>query len=336
MLKLQKIDLKIIEKDLELGNSLLKLNIVGKNINYAVINTLRRVILTDIPIYSFTDFKCSKNTGIVHSNNMKETLANMPVWGVNNTQVIFNESDQETNNIIEEKEVENNEDIDFTNDNISLDKSYKNLTIYLNYKNKTNNIVSVTTDDAKFYYNQKQIKSPYDVPVLLVKLQGYQQITFSAISNLGCERTSAIFNAGFCYFNESETNPNDYEFTIESRGQISEIRILEVCILNILYKIKNFKNLIEENNDINTNLLEGIIMINNEDHTLGNLISKGLQEHEDISFAGYNMPHDLIKIINIHYRLKKKGNIKEIIVDVVDYYDKFYNKLLEQILKLDF
>ena len=60
-------------------------------------------------------------------------------------------------------------------------------------------------------------------------------------------------------------------------------------------------------NNIKSDKLQGLIIVNNEDHTLGNLISRGLQLHPSISFAGYNLPHPLSKKVHFHYKLEKAG-----------------------------
>ena len=71
---------------------------------------------------------------------------------------------------------------------------------------------------------------------------------------------------------------------------------------------------------------EGTIIINKENHTMGNLIAKGLQQHNNIDFAGYNMPHPLSNIIHIHYKINKI-NIIQAIEDVIEYYTDLYNQI---------
>ena len=68
------------------------------------------------------------------------------------------------------------------------------------------------------------------------------------------------------------------------------------------------------------------IYLENYDHTLGNLIARGLQDHVDVNFASYNMPHLLDNKININYNIKK-GKIKEIINDIVQDYKKLFTSL---------
>jgi DNA-directed RNA polymerase alpha subunit len=85
MIKINKFSLKILNETKDLGNSKLEFNIKGDNLNYIILNTLRRTILADIPIYAFNEFKFDKNSSIFHSNYLKLRLTHMPVWGIENT-----------------------------------------------------------------------------------------------------------------------------------------------------------------------------------------------------------------------------------------------------------
>ena len=334
MIKVNKVHIKKIFEDTELGNSRLEFNIKGDNINYIIINTLRRTILSDIPIYAFTEFKFDKNTSIFHNNYLKLRLACLPIWNIENN-VEFIEYDIVNKYEKEHEEHEEPEDQDENDDmidmntvetkNISASTTLKQLNMYINYKNKTNNIVSVTTNDAKFYYDEKQINSPYKNNIQLVKLQPNQEIAFSAITTIGTEQMNTIFSA-VSIVTYKEVNNNEFNFILESKGQISEYKILKVAIINIIRKIKNFLKLLSENKDkFNTenvidDLIEGTIEVHNEDHTLGNLITRGLQQHKYVKFAGYNLPHPLDKILIFHYSINKQYNIYNILEDIINYY----------------
>lgn len=326
--KINKITVKLISKETKLGDSRLEFNIKGDNLNYVIMNTIRRSIISYIPIYAFNNFNFEKNTSIFHKNYLQLRLKNMPIWGIDNN-IDFIE--------INDKQVDYNEEDDYENDTIDYidNKTEKNinsstlkqLTMYLNYKNKTNEIITVTTNDAKFYFSQEQINTPYKDPIPIVKLQPKQEISMSAITTIGIEKQNAMFSAcNICCYNQ--LNENDFNFILESRGQISEKRILEVAIINILKKINSLKN-ISIDNDNN----EGTIIIHKEDHTLGNLIANGLQQHKNIDFAGYNMPHPLSNIIHIHYKTKQ-SKIQQTINDVIDYYIELFENIKFNINKL--
>ena len=91
---------------------------------------------------------------------------------------------------------------------------------------------------------------------------------------------------------------------------------------NILEQITtNFNNLEQQHE-----LLTGRIEIKNEDHTIGNLLSRGLQNHKNVSFASYHLPHPLEKRVIIEYKLKS-GKFIEVLKDVTNEFIELYNKL---------
>lgn len=345
MIKIDKINIKLVEQTNEIGNSCFEFNIKGPNINYIIVNTLRRTIFSDIPIYAFEKFKFEKNTSIFHNNYLSLRIKNMPVWGIdNNIDFVENEKKKlKTTEILEDDEQ------DFVDFDIDADKNLntstlKQFTMYVNYKNKTNDIINVTTENAKFYFEEKQINCPYNINIPIIKLQPNQEIIFSAITKLGTENENTIYSpVSVNYY--KEINDNEFNYVLESRGQLTEKRILLVAIFNIDKKIKNilklFKSTIKESDstdELKINIeektkLQGLIIINNEDHTIGNLISRGLQQHSDVNFAGYNMPHPLSQIVHIHFKLKKNV-ILNVIEDVINYYILLFNEIKKQITTL--
>ncbi len=332
MIKVNKVNLKITEHTKELGNSRLDFKISGPNINYIITNTIRRTIFSDIPIYAFNEFKFDKNTSVFHNNYLKLRLRHMPVWGIENT-VDFVDYTIKTN----APELDDIQEEPTEDDNIELNveknlntSNLKQFTMYINTKNKTNEIITVSTADAKFYYDEKQIQSPYKVPIPIVKLQPGQEIAFSAITKLGTEYEDAMYSAA-CIAAYKEVKPDEFDFFVESRGQIDEKRIMYVALVNIERKIRNFLKLLNEDKasteSTDDKKLQGQIIVNNEDHTLGNLIARGLQLHPKISFAGYNLPHPLAKKVHFHYQLEKTGNIKLILKEVVEYYSELFGQI---------
>lgn len=329
--KISKINVKLISYDSDIGNSRLEFNLSGDNIDYIIANTIRRTMLSDIPIYAFNEFKFEKNTSIFHNNYLKLRFRHIPVWGIDNTtDHIDNQKIVKQVFDPEDEEEAPPDEVELEADTSVNSSSLKQLTMYVNYKNKTDNIVTVTTSDAIFYYNEKQIASPYKVPIPIVKLQGNQEIIFSAITYIGTETTNAMYSP-VCVvgYKQKDTDPEckNLDFFLESRGQITEKRILQVALINIEKRMKNFLKVLADTK-IDEDLAEGIIVVNNEDHTLGNIISRGMQLHKDVSFAGYNMPHPLANKFNLHYKLKNdKNKILEIIEDVVNYYIEIFDDI---------
>jgi len=329
MNKISEIQYNIVSYDDTKGIGRLEINIKGNDINYIIVNTIRRAILTYIPIYAFNEFNFTINESIFNNNYMKLRLRNLPVWGITNNIDKIESKIKKHEEIIDDdnENYEDNVDINMETNNNLNSSSLNQLTMYVDYKNNDKIIVTVTTDNAKFYCGEKNIDTPYKTPIPLVKLQPDQNINFSAITTLGCEKENAIYSAvSVCFYKEN--SEHDFNFIVESRGQILEQRIIDVALINIIDTIENFIKLIPENQTNNF----GEILINDENDTVGNLLSYGLQNHKKVKFAGYNVPHPLGNKVVINYELlNKDDNIKNILNDVV----KYLTELFKQILKLN-
>jgi DNA-directed RNA polymerase subunit L len=329
MEKITNIDYEIVKYNKDLGISILELKIKGDNINYIIINTIRRTILSDIPIYAFNSFNFTINESIFNNNYMKLRLSNMPVWGIPNKIDRFtHENKVGVDNVLKDEEnidLALDDDIDLENESLVNTSSLNQLTMYVDYKNEKECIVTVSSNDAKFYYSNKNIASPYPVPIPLIKLQPGQTINFSAITMLGTEKENSIFAAAtICHYNE--INDNEFNFILESRGQLYEQRIIEVAFINIISSLENLIKLIplEENSHM------GEIIINGENNTIGNVVSYGLQNHKNVKFAGYNIPHLLENKVIIHYELiNEKIKLKEVFNDVIIYLIEIFKKLMK-------
>lgn len=328
MQKVDKIKINILNHDKTLGTSRLEFKIAGSNLDYIVMNTLRRTIMSDVPIYAFDIFKFEKNTSVFNNNYIKLRLMNIPVWYIENNIVHFEPVAQEDKleDIDEDQDTMNHED--YSVEEKVNTTNIKQLTMYINFKNKTKDIVTATTNDAKFYYNEKIIDSPYKTAIPLVDLQPDQEIAFSAISKLGIEEQSAIYSpvSVCCY---KMINDTEFDFIIESRGQLKEDRIINVAIDNIIKRMDSFLKLLKDTKI--DDKMEGVINVNNESHTLGNIISRGLQQHNNISFAGYRLIHPLAKKLEILYKMKKTGKIINMIEDVINYYTEIYTEIKKKL-----
>lgn len=321
---MSKIEVKPISWERDNMNSRLEFEITG--INYTIANTLRRVVMTYIPVYAFNNITISENTSIFDNNYLKLRLNNMAVYGVvaDNPIFVYVKKENTANNTDEL-------DIDFNaKDDTVNSSSLKQLTMYVDYINNTSDVVTVTTNDAKFYYSEKQIDSPYSVNIPIIKLQGGQKIKLSAITVLGCEEISSIYSA-VSIFTYKQITDDKYHIIIESRGQLDEKTILQYAYDNIMKLLDNFLQLIPDREEMN-----GKLQLNEGDHTLGNLISDGLKKHKKVKFAGYNSPHLLDKKIIFHYELNEKSNIKHIVKETIDNYKHIFetlNKLIQKNIK---
>jgi len=313
-------------------NSRLEFKITGVDNN--IVNCFRRVALSYIPIYVFKDIKISENTSIFNNNYMKLRLINLPVLGIATDNMIYTKIEDKIEEELEEGDGFDNIDMTANDSNVNS-SSLKQLTMYLDKVNTTNEIVTVGTDDCKFYYMEKQIESPYKLPycnnIPIIKLQPNQKIKLSAITHLGIENESSIHSA-VSIFSYKMLDDTSYNMFLESRRQLDEKTILNYTYHNIINLLNKFIELIPNSTNI-----AGKILVNDGDHTLGTLIAAGLQTHKKVKFGGYNMPHLLDNKILFHYELYKEDDIKEILQDIVDKYKKIFStidKLIEKNINL--
>ena len=323
--------IKNVLQDKTKGSSRLEFDLNGKEINYVIVNTLRRMVLSKIPVYAYTEFTFNKNNSIFHNNFIKIQINNLPVWGIDNKIETYEEL-----KVIKSKVINEIEDLE-DNVELSVDKkidstSLEQLTMYVEYNNQSNDNITVTTDHAKFYFGQKQISNPYPNPIQLVKLHPNKHFNFTVVTSIGIEKDNAIYSpVSICVYEEK--NENEFRFFIESRGQILEKVILHRAIIILNKNLEDILEQVTSNLNNNTELM-GQIEIKNEDHTIGNLITHGLQNHKNITFAGYHLPHPLEKRVIIEYKLKS-GKFKDVLKEVINEYIELYNKLDKLIEKIN-
>jgi len=321
-------DIKFNQDLLDKKDSRLELTLEGKDINHVVINTLRRVGMTDVPIFSFDEIEITENKSVFNNDYMRLRIKNLPVPNIKN-DIIYLEDKKTTNlldtsNIIQEENAEiaiGDDNIDYNEVREIVEDTYDMITMFLDIQNDEDKIRNVTTDDCKFYKNGQEIDNIYKDPQLLTKLKKDQKLKFSAISNLGKEKISSLYSP-VSILTYKEINDNKFQMILESRGQITEYRTLYVAAMNIIQKMESIMDLIPKDDDN----MEGEIHSNNLDHTYGNLIVNGLLNHKDIEFAGYSKPHLLDSKVIIKYILKK-NTIYNVLQDVSQYYIKLYTKL---------
>lgn len=302
------IEIKETVEEIELGDSKSIFKLKGNNVNHVLLNTLRRTIYTDIPIYAFNRIVFEKNTSVYHNNYLKIKIENLPVWSIEN----------DVPYIVHSNRLDNENDICNVND-------LEQLTMFISCKNKGQDVINVTTDDAKFYYKGKQIKTPYKNAIPILKLKNGQEIVISAITNINTEEYGTKYSAvSICIFNK--ISDEEYILIIESRGQLKEKEILHRALINIIRRLTKIELEINKLQLIN-NEEENIIILEGEDHTMGNLLSNEIQNNKNIKYAAYHIPHPMEKILQIQYTLTDKtadiiSIMKECIKNKIEFFEK--------------
>jgi DNA-directed RNA polymerase subunit L len=336
----------LIEYDTELGNSILKFNITG-NINTSHMNAFRRILYSSIKVRAFEHFNFKKNTSVFHEGYIKKRISQLPIWisdDIINNQKIYI---QPPTDIKKKKNDMRNNDDDYNDDNYEFNEDIENkdkiktvsliqLTMYLKFTNKKKNeIVNVTTDDCLFYLGEKKIDSPFDQPLLLLKLQPEgkeQEIELSAITDINDENKHTIYSCvGLVGYTMVDNIEDEFIFSMQSRGQISEKQLLLISIEKIKKILDYFLSLVIKNKELN-NVTDGSFnIINNNNiiddlHTLGCLVVTELNKNDNVQVSTYNLTHLLSDTIIFKFILKK-GNIINIIKESIEKIKKTFDNI---------
>ena len=318
------------------------------------------------------DIDITKNTSIYNNDYMRLRLHQIPVIGIENDSDTVNRSaelEYEANISTFERKIEDITIIEKKEQAEKLEKS-QNFIMHVSAKNTTNEIMNVTTDNeyAKYYYKGKPIDSPYKQKLLLIKLKPREEFKCSMTSSLNIGLKHSNFSpTAVCVFIEADNDAKtkEYKINIESIKQLTEkeilIRACEIIDIKLnnfqevlINKIKEYKSEVSvdnyntENksesivdsairnstdNALEEHRIKGIINIENESHTFGNLLSRFLQDHKSITFAGYKIDHLLIKELTIAYKTDGT-DIVNIINDIIKEGKSVYKEIKENLKKL--
>ena len=304
--------------DRSFNSNHLKLRLKGNDINHVYVNTLRRVIIEEIPSYGINPdlIVINKNSSVYNNDYLRNRLENFPLVGLD---IKFDL--EEYNNL--RRYIRGIE-------NYSNEYEDNNINMYLDVKNTEDKIINVTTDDMKYYINEQSIDSIYNNKILICKLKKDEEINLSLKVDKGVGLNHSRYSVAHVYYKEDDNN--NYLLTIEPRGQLEVDEILKRSCEIIKYKLNLIKDKIGKDKIIDDG--NGIIILNNEDHTIGNLLTYRLQENKDIILAGYELEHLLIKDVKIKYTLKSGKLINDILEKEINHLIKYYENLEKEFSKL--
>lgn len=296
----------------------LRLRLKGKDINHVYVNTLRRVMMEDIPSFGINPdlIIINKNSSVYNNDYIRNRLENFPLVGLDTKLDL-----EEYNNLRK-----------YTRGIEKYSNEYEdnNINMYLDVKNTEDKVLNVTTDDFKYYINDKNVSSIYKNKILICKLKKDEEINLSLKVDKGVGLNHSRYSVAHVYF--SEDGSNNYLLTIEPRGQISVEEIFKRACDIIKYKLGLIKLKMSNGKIVNDG--NGIIVLNNEDHTIGNLLTYRLQENKDIILAGYELEHLLIKDVKIKYNIKNGKLMNDILCKEIDYLINYYDNFKNEFLKI--
>jgi len=301
----------------------------------SLINALRRIILTDIPVISISESNThfDLNTSMLNNGILSHRL---------NLVSIIN------SNFIKE--------------------NYENINIKLKMLNETDDMITYYLKDCHIenVSNSKKIepnkifKYP-NTPIGNIK-PGQSVIMNTKLIKSTVRETN---NASFCpvgtcvyYFDYDKSNKSDnkerfylkdsignpliYNFSIESSGQYNPYEIFELSINILINKLNIIKNDLVNKSGIKVILSQSQtvmkavdLKIIDENDTLGNLIVQYISLIDKINYCAYDIVHPLVNnlILRISYGNNTFSEISELVVKTVDFLIDFLNKLKQEWVK---
>jgi DNA-directed RNA polymerase subunit L len=152
------------------------------------------------------------------------------------------------------------------------------------------------------------------------------------VYKLGKGINNAIYTAvKICLY--EEINENNYNFAFKSLCCLTSKEIIEKTIKIIIRKLENIEILIgQKYNDSTLSKLDNIrVVLDNETHTMGNLITTILQQKVQ---AGYKM-NDFVEHVDeniVYINIYAKNPIK-ILYDVINELKRMYNDIGRNIME---
>ena len=334
-----------------------KLTFEIKNIDVSILNSIRRIILSEIPNVAF-EFEpynidnqkiiIDKNTCPLHNEIIQQRLSMIPL-NFTTDEIIDFETDKY--NFVLEKKNKTDSIIDITTEHIEIfdDKNKKYDDKFIrkifppnkitkdfilitklkpNIINKENgNEISIkmkaTKDIAKNYSGFGYVSQcsyfniideKQAVIVLEKKIQDGKLKGLNKEEIVELEQNFETLEKDRIFKKNEYDEPSHFEFTIESECRVKPGYLFYKAIdiidekLNLLIKNIYDDNIRFEKVENSKNMYN--LSIDNETHTLGNLIQSLLfnnfireNDKKDINYIGYNCPHPLenIMIIKIQF-----------------------------------
>ena len=336
--------IKILDKQKSIkgcASNYLKFKLSGPDINYVIVNTIVRIGLSLVGSFAFNPLyiNIDKNTSIFNIDQMKLRIANIPIINKDYKKLVV----ANTINLVDkciELEIEANESIFQTKkdnlqeiETIEMKKKelLNNLYMFIEAKNTTNDIMDVTTNDqyTSFFLNDTKIPDIYPKEVLIIKLKPGEEFVCNAVADFNIPMINNMYST-VSVFAYDEINDHEFDIVLESQRQIEEEDIIKRCCMIAIKKLHNIQAIILEKIQLSTIQdieYEGELDIENENHTLGNLLTRALQDHSKISFCGYKIDHPDINELVIKYKTEGKP-FSKILQDVVASQTKIFESII--------
>ena len=310
------------DKPDEYNQSLLELEISGNDIDYSLINSLRRTCYSEIPIYAFEaeNIDINKNTSKDNNSNLRCTISQLPILNVSHKVLHLEDKyyKKDNNELIEKHPV----------DDLIIE-------YYLNVENTTTDNMFVSTKSIQGKINNKLINLGFNTPIVLSQLRPGENIELSMRATCCIGYVNGIFNASHTYY--KQINENKFIFKVESYGQFDEYEILKRALNILVIKLEHLKTFFEikQNEDKELDKDNKKFYIENENEITIGPVKYFLNKSKNIKNAGKTLYDGYMndKIL-LYVEAKNSNIIYDEIYKAIDNSIKFYNEMNNKIKKL--
>jgi len=315
-------------------SSELCLKITGKDCNIKLLSCLRRVCVNYIPTHAFnpSNILIEQNTCVAFNNDyMRLRLSQIPVFNINSDLSFLHNKYWKG--------------INYADTNREKHPDEKNIKIYINSHNNSNEIKAVTTKDVKCYINDEQVEMfDHEAPILVVLLRPNDSFKAMMSSSLGIGENNTIYcscsNGWATYDEEIKDNGERIyksgELFLKSRGQLSEYKILKLACEFLIKKYDDLKNdIIKRVNSKEINAEKILILtLDDEDFTLLEPLNFEIQDHTNVLYSGIAKPDHQIKSMILKIETDGKKSPSDIIIEICDNLIKKIKVILNNTNKL--
>lgn len=221
--------------------------------NEKLCNTIRRLILSEIPVYGFhpDNIDIDINTSILNNCILKHRISSLPIQ------------------LLKEK-----------------NNAHLNISLLINVLNNDGENRQVTTDDCivKVNNNIRKYMLP-EPPIIICNLKPTQELALHGSASYDKGMTNAnYYDVGFSYYWEKD---NNFVLTIEGKGQLDCKDIFNKACNVYIEKLKELQNILHEHENIKKNHIN--VKIIGENHTLIDLLTYDIQQNKNINYASFKL-----------------------------------------------
>jgi len=306
-------------------SSKLHVDFKGKDVYPKLINSISRVASTHLPSYAYAKqlITIDENTCVAYDNQyMQLRLSNLPLFNLNLD--LYHLHDKYWKNI------------NYADQNREKHELEQDIKFYVNATNNTTEMKYVTTNDAQIYIDGKLTTNMYDkkYPILLIKLRPGDKFKCSMSAVLGVGESDAIWRTAVNAYAPYEDNI--YSLYICGNGQETEFSILTKSCKHIIKRLEDIKKVIQDKvgNEEIKNTENVILILDGEDHTMGEIINYELQNHQNL-ISGVSKPDLLIRSVTFKISAKEPSKMIKSILETIDILTDKYKYILKQVEKLE-